>query len=114
MILIHLTVTEAVRQAKNLEDLMYELQTDLAIATGKNLDEIAISGGVSDSMTARYGAMMGIEFLYKVTPENANRVTKTATLALAALLLSSNVVNRTVIGYPTIRDVLPPVIVALS
>ncbi|MES2931274.1 MAG: hypothetical protein V4682_01070 [Patescibacteria group bacterium] len=108
MILIHLTVTDAVRRANDLEGLMKALQSALVLATEKPPEEIAISGGTSECMTAPYGAMMGIEFHYDIATKDANKITEVAVTSLAGML-SVNLVQRSVIGYPSIRSVLPPI-----
>jgi len=111
MIVIHLTVTEAVDSANDLKTLMYSLQHALTTETKKTPEEIAISGGTSAVMSTPYGAMMTVEFLYQVMPEEANRITLFAATALSGML-SESLVQRNVIAYPSIRGVLPPVIPA--
>lgn len=108
MIVIHLTVSEAAAQANGAKSLMEALQASLVRATGKPSEEIAISGGLSDCMTAPYAAMMDVEFHSKVTAEEANAIAKTAATALSGML-SKNLVQRAVIAHPSIRGVLPPV-----
>jgi len=110
MILIHLTVTQAVGRANDLEALMTALQSVLAKAMGKPPEEIAISGGTSEFMTAPYGAMMGIEFLGGSIPTEANEITKVAATALRGML-SVNLAQRSVVAYPAIRSNLPPVMI---
>lgn len=111
MIVIHLTVTEAVDSTNDLKTLLYSLQRVLTAETKKTPEEIAISGGTSALMSAPYGAMMTVEFLYKVMPEEASRITLFAATALSGML-SESLAQRSVIAYPSIRGVLPPVIPA--
>lgn len=108
MLLIHLTATVAVGRANDLNGLMIALQSALVTATGKPPEEIAISGGTCEHMTAPYGAMMSIEFLSGPTTEEANEITKIAATSLAGML-SVDLAQRSVVAYPAIRGTMPPV-----
>jgi len=109
MIIIHATMTEAVERTSSLDTLMETFRTVLANETGIGPEKIAISAGLSKHMTSPFGAMLSVEFLDKdVLPSDANIITEQAGKILN-VLMSTELKQRAVVAYPSIRNTLLPV-----
>jgi len=109
MIVIHATLTDAVKRTHTLDGLLETFRERLAEASQKEPEEIVISAGFVEYMTKPFGAMLLIEFLNRsMLLSEANDISRDAAQILQNML-STNLTQRHVLVYPTIHDTLPPV-----